>query len=307
MLFRFIKKTPKISFVENRKKFYILSLFFAIISIFSLWIKELNFGIDFKGGLLVEIKYENNIELESLRNNIKNLNYGDFSLQKLDNSNDNFLIKIELSSDMKENQETLIAKLKEKIQNNFEGKVDYRRIEYVGPTVSKELIMTGIIAILIAIFSMLIYIWFRFELPFAIGAVLALIHDTILTIGMFSITSLEFNLSTVAAILLIIGYSMNDTVVVYDRVRENLKKFKKLDTFSLLNKSINETLSRTINTTATTILALLALFIFGGNIIKDFSLAMIWGIVIGTYSSILIATPILLNMKIRKANKESEE
>ena len=307
MLFRFIKKTPKISFIENRKKFYILSIFFAIISIFSLWIKGLNFGIDFKGGLLVEIKLENNIELESLRNNIAALNYGDFTLQKLDNSNDNFLIKIELSSDLQENQETLIAKLKEKIQNNFEGNIDYRRIEYVGPTVSKELIMTGIIAIVIAIFSMLIYIWFRFELPFAIGAVLALIHDTILTIGMFSITSLEFNLSTVAAILLIIGYSMNDTVVVYDRVRENLKKFKKLDTFSLLNKSINETLSRTINTTATTILALLALFIFGGNIIKDFSLAMIWGIVIGTYSSILIATPILLNMKIRKANKDSEE
>tara|TARA_Y100000589_G_scaffold323034_1_gene356958 strand:+ start:682 stop:1605 length:924 start_codon:yes stop_codon:yes gene_type:complete len=307
MLFRFIKKTPKISFIENRKKFYILSLFFAIISIFSLWLKELNFGIDFKGGLLVEIKLENNIELESLRNNIATLNYGDFTLQKLDNSNDNFLIKIELSSDLQGNQEILIARLKEKIQNSYEEKVDYRRIEYVGPTVSNELIMTGIMAIVIAIFSMLIYIWFRFELPFAIGAVLALIHDTILTIGMFSITSLEFNLSTVAAILLIIGYSMNDTVVVYDRVRENLKKFKRLDTFSLLNKSINETLSRTINTTATTILALLALFIFGGNIIKDFSLAMIWGIVIGTYSSILIATPILLNMKIRKTNKESEE
>jgi len=307
VLFRFIKKTPKISFIENRKKFYILSLFFAIISIFSLWLKELNFGIDFKGGLLVEIKLENNIELEILRNNIAALNYGDFTLQKLDNSNDNFLIKIELSSDLKGNQETLIAKLKEKIQGNYEEKVDYRRIEYVGPTVSNELIMTGIMAIVIAIFSMLIYIWFRFELPFAIGAVLALIHDTILTVGMFSITSLEFNLSTVAAILLIIGYSMNDTVVVYDRVRENLKKFKRLDTFSLLNKSINETLSRTINTTATTILALLALFIFGGNIIKDFSLAMIWGIVIGTYSSILIATPILLNMKIRKTNKESEE
>ena len=307
MLFRFIKKTPKIKFIENRKRFYMLSISFAIICIFSLWLKGLNFGIDFKGGLLVEIKLENNIELESLRNNIEALNYGDFTLQKLDNSNDNFLIKIELSSDMRGNQGILIAKLKEKIQNNFKGKVDYRRIEYVGPTVSKELIMTGIIAILIAIFSMLIYIWFRFELPFAIGAVLALIHDTILTVGMFSITSLEFNLSTVAAILLIIGYSMNDTVVVYDRVRENLKKFKRLDTFSLLNKSINETLSRTINTTATTILALLALFIFGGNIIKDFSLAMIWGIVIGTYSSILIATPILLNLKIRKAKKESEE
>ncbi len=306
MLLRFIKKTPKISFIENRKIFYISSFSFALISIFSLWVKGLNFGIDFKGGLLAEIKFEKNIELENLRDNIKKLNYGDYSLQRLDNSSDNFLIKIELGSEYQNNQELLISNFKKTLKQNFQGDIDYRRIEYVGPTVSNELIMTGFIAIVVAIFSMLVYIWFRFELPFAIGAVLALIHDTILTIGMFSITSLEFNLSTVAAILLIIGYSMNDTVVVYDRIRENLKKFKKLDTFSLLNKSINETLSRTINTTATTILALLALFIFGGNIIKDFSLAMIWGIIIGTYSSILIATPILLNMKIRK-NKEIEE
>ena len=153
---------------------------------------------------------------------------------------------------------------------------------------------------------MLVYIWFRFELPFAVGAVIALIHDTILTVGMFTLTSLEFNLSTVAAILLIIGYSMNDTVVVYDRIRENLKKFRKVEVFNLLNKSINETLSRTINTNATTIIALLALYYFGGNIIKDFSLAMIWCILIGTYSSILIATPILLNMKIRKTKGEEE-
>jgi preprotein translocase SecF subunit len=176
----------------------------------------------------------------------------------------------------------------------------------VGPTVSNELVYKGITAILVAIASMLIYIWFRFELPFAVGAVIALIHDTILTIGMFALTSLEFNLSTVAAILLIIGYSMNDTVVVYDRIRENLKKFRKVEVFKLLNKSINETLSRTINTTATTIIALLALYYFGGNIIKDFSLAMIWGIIIGTYSSILIATPILLNMKIRKSKGDEE-
>ena len=306
MLFRFIKKTPNINFIEKRKIFFFLSIFLAMVSVFSLWIKGLNFGIDFKGGLLVEAKFDKNIELENLRNNIDKLKLGDFSIQELDNSNDNFLIKIELSQEFKLDQAKLIAELKKSINNNFDNNIDYRRVEYVGPTVSSELIMTGIIAIIMAIFSMLIYIWFRFELPFAIGAVIALVHDTILTIGMFSITSLEFNLSTVAAILLIIGYSMNDTVVVYDRVRENLKKFKKLDTFSLLNKSINETLSRTINTTATTILALLALFIFGGNIIKDFSLAMIWGIIIGTYSSILIATPILLNMNIRKV-KESEE
>lgn len=306
MLFRFIKKTPNINFIEKRKIFFFLSILLALISVFSLLIKGLNFGIDFKGGLLVEAKFDKNIQLESLRNKIDKLKLGDFSIQGLDNSNDNFLIKIELSKEFKVDQAKLISELKNSINKNFDSNVDYRRIEYVGPTVSSELIMTGIIAILMAIFSMLIYIWFRFELPFAIGAVIALVHDTILTVGMFSITSLEFNLSTVAAILLIIGYSMNDTVVVYDRVRENLKKFKKLDTLSLLNKSINETLSRTINTTATTILALLALFIFGGNIIKDFSLAMIWGIIIGTYSSILIATPILLNLNIKKV-KESEE
>ena len=306
MLFRFIKKTPNINFIEKRKIFFFLSIFLALVSLFSLSIKGLNFGIDFKGGLLIEAKFDKNIGLENLRSNIDELKLGDFSIQGLDNSNDNFLIKIELSEEFKVDQAKVISELKKSINKNFDSNVDYRRVEYVGPTVSSELIMTGIIAILIAIFSMLIYIWFRFELPFAIGAVIALVHDTILTVGMFSISSLEFNLSTVAAILLIIGYSMNDTVIVYDRVRENLKKFKKLDTFSLLNKSINETLSRTINTTATTILALLALFIFGGNIIKDFSLAMIWGIIIGTYSSILIATPILLNMNIRKV-KESEE
>ncbi|MAJ24556.1 MAG: protein translocase subunit SecF [Rickettsiales bacterium] len=213
---------------------------------------------------------------------------------------------MELNDKISSTQEKTISELKVSLEKSFGENIDYRRVEFVGPTVSSELIVTGIIAIISAIFSMLVYIWFRFELPFAVGAVIALLHDTILTVGMFSLTSLEFNLSTVAAILLIIGYSMNDTVVVYDRIRENLKKFKKLQITLLLNKSINETLSRTINTTATTILALLALYIFGGNIIKDFSLAMIWGIVIGTYSSILIATPILLNMSIRKVKGEEE-
>lgn len=306
MLLRFIKKTPNISFINNRKLFFSLSLLLAIISIFSLFFKGLNFGIDFKGGLLIETKFERNIELEDLRNNLKATNLGDFSLQRLDKTNDNYLIKVELNNKLSSTQETVIFNLKEVLKTSFGDNIDYRRVEFVGPTVSSELIFTGIIAIISAIFSMLIYIWFRFELPFALGAVIALIHDTILTVGMFSITSLEFNLSTVAAILLIIGYSMNDTVVVYDRVRENLKKFKKLDTLILLNKSINETLSRTINTTATTILALLALYLFGGNIIKDFSLAMIWGIVIGTYSSILIATPMLLNMAIKKTKEEAE-
>ena len=306
MLVRIIKKTPNIYFIEYRKYFFIFSLFLALISALSLQFKGLNFGIDFKGGLLLETKFKNDIALESIRNVIVSIEVGDFTLQELDKSKDNFLLKIELDNSLKDEQENLIKKVKAAIEKEFGGEIDYRRVEFVGPTVSNELIYKGVTAILVAIASMLVYIWFRFELPFAVGAVIALIHDTILTVGMFALTSLEFNLSTVAAILLIIGYSMNDTVVVYDRIRENLKKFRKVEVFKLLNKSINETLSRTINTTATTIIALLALYYFGGNIIKDFSLAMIWGIIIGTYSSILIATPILLNMKIRKTKGDEE-
>ena len=306
MLLRLIKKTPNIYFIEYRKYFFIFSLFLALISALSLQFKGLNFGIDFKGGLLLETKFKNDIALENIRNVIVSIEVGDFTLQELDKSKDNFLLKIELDNSLKSEQENLIKKVKTALEKEFGDDIDYRRVEFVGPTVSNELIYKGVTAILVAIASMLVYIWFRFELPFAVGAVIALIHDTILTVGMFALTSLEFNLSTVAAILLIIGYSMNDTVVVYDRIRENLKKFRKVEVFKLLNKSINETLSRTINTTATTIIALLALYYFGGNIIKDFSLAMIWGIIIGTYSSILIATPILLNMKIRKTKGEEE-
>jgi preprotein translocase SecF subunit len=306
MLLRLIKKTPNIYFIEYRKYFFIFSLFLALTSVLSLQFKGLNFGIDFKGGLLLETKFKNNIALERIRNVIVSIEVGDFTLQELDKSKDNFLLKIELDNSLKSEQENLIKKVKAALEKEYGEDIDYRRVEFVGPTVSNELIYKGVTAILVAIASMLVYIWFRFELPFAVGAVIALIHDTILTVGMFALTSLEFNLSTVAAILLIIGYSMNDTVVVYDRIRENLKKFRKVEVFNLLNKSINETLSRTINTTATTIIALLALYYFGGNIIKDFSLAMIWGIIIGTYSSILIATPILLNMKIRKSKGDKE-
>ena len=211
----------------------------------------------------LETKFKNDVALERIRNIIVSVEVGDFTLQELDKSKDNFLLKIELDNSLKDEQENLIKKVKAAIEKEFGGEIDYRRVEFVGPTVSRELIYKGVTAILVAIASMLVYIWFRFELPFAVGAVIALIHDTILTVGMFALTYLEFNLSTVAAILLIIGYSMNDTVVVYDRIRENLKKFRKVEVFNLLNKSINETLSRTINTTATTIIALLALYYFG--------------------------------------------
>ena len=305
MLIRLIKKTPKINFLERKTLFFITSGILSIISVIFLFVKSLNFGIDFKGGLLLEISLKKNYEINLIRNKLSKIVPGDFSIQNLDNSENNYLIKIETYTNEKENNQKLILEIKETLNKEFLD-VDYRRLEYVGPTVSKELIKAGIFSILIAISAMLAYIWFRFELPFAIGAVAALIHDIVLTIGMFSITSLEFNLATVAAILLIIGYSMNDTVVVYDRIRENLKKFKKISIISLLNKSVNETLSRTINTTITTILALLALYIFGGSIIKDFSFAMIWGILIGTYSSILIATPVLVHLNVKRTQSQEE-
>ena len=303
MLIRLIKKTPNINFLERKTLFFITSGILSIISVIFLFVKSLNFGIDFKGGLLLEISLKKNYEINLIRNKLSKIVPGDFSIQNLDNSENNYLIKIETYTNEKENNQKLILEIKETLNTEF-LEVDYRRLEYVGPTVSKELIKAGIFSILIAISAMLAYIWFRFELPFAIGAVAALIHDIVLTIGMFSITSLEFNLATVAAILLIIGYSMNDTVVVYDRIRENLKKFKKISIISLLNKSVNETLSRTINTTITTILALLALYIFGGSIIKDFSFAMIWGILIGTYSSILIATPVLVHLNVKRTQSQ---
>ena len=305
MLIRLIKKTPNINFLERKTLFFITSGILSIISVIFLFVKSLNFGIDFKGGLLLEISLKKNYEINLIRNKLSKIVPGDFSIQNLDNSENNYLIKIETYTNEKENNQKLILEIKETLNKEFLD-VDYRRLEYVGPTVSKELIKAGIFSILIAISAMLAYIWFRFELPFAIGAVTALIHDIVLTIGMFSITSLEFNLATVAAILLIIGYSMNDTVVVYDRIRENLKKFKKISIISLLNKSVNETLSRTINTTITTILALLALYIFGGSIIKDFSFAMIWGILIGTYSSILIATPVLVHLNVKRTQSQEE-
>ena len=304
MLIRFIKKTPNLNFTGNKNFFFLTSVLLSIISIVFMIIKGLNFGIDFKGGLLIETSFNKDIEIVQIRTKLSQIVPGDFSIQSLDNSKNNYLIKVETNSSAKGTNQKLISEIKKNLNEEYSN-VDYRRVEYVGPTVSKELIKAGIFSIIIAIGAMLVYIWFRFELPFAIGAVVALIHDIVLTVGMFSISSLEFNLATVAAILLIIGYSMNDTVVVYDRIRENLKKFRKISIISLLNKSVNETLSRTINTTATTILALLALFIFGGNIIKDFSFAMIWGILIGTYSSILIATPVLVFLNIKRSeNKE---
>ena len=276
----------------------------SILAILSVLFVGLNFGIDFKGGILLEVRTSDKISISDIRREVSNLNIGEVSIQDFGVKSD-YLIRVERQSGSDDAQQIAVEALKGVLSKAFNDDIEYRRLEYVGPTVSKDLISDGVMAIFFAIIAMLAYIWFRFELPFAIGAIIALLHDIILTLGVFSILGLEFNLSTVAAILLIIGYSMNDTVVVYDRIRENLRKFKKMELKALLDKSINETLSRTINTTITTMLALGALYLIGGQIISDFAFAMLWGIIVGTYSSIFIASTILVYLNIRK-NKESE-
>ncbi len=303
-MLRLISDNTTIRFIRLKTFSFSLSAIFSILAILSVLFIGLNFGIDFKGGILLEVRTDERISISDIRREVSNLNIGEVSIQDFGAKSD-YLIRVERQAGSDDAQQIAVEALKGALNKKFNDDIEYRRLEYVGPTVSKDLISDGVMAILFAIIAMLAYIWFRFELPFAIGAIVALLHDVILTLGVFSALGLEFNLSTVAAILLIIGYSMNDTVVVYDRIRENLRKFKKMELKELLDKSINETLSRTINTTITTMLALGALYLIGGQIISDFAFAMLWGIIVGTYSSIFIASTILVYLNIRRS-KESE-
>ena len=303
-MLRLISDNTTIKFIKLKALSFTFSGILSVLAILSVLFVGLNFGIDFKGGILLEVRTDNNITISDIRSKTSDLNIGEVSIQEFGAKSD-YLIRVERQKGSDNAQQVAVEILKDALNKAFGKDIDYRRLEYVGPTVSKDLISDGVMAICFAIIAMLAYIWFRFELPFAIGAIVALLHDIILTLGVFSILGLEFNLSTVAAILLIIGYSMNDTVVVYDRIRENLRKFKKMELKELLDKSINETLSRTINTTITTMLALGALYLIGGQIISDFAFAMLWGIIVGTYSSIFIASTILMFLNIRRS-KESE-
>ena len=283
-----------INFNRFYKLFNMISLCLVVISISLLFFKGLNFGIDFKGGTLIELRANNKtINVTTLRASFNNMNLGDVNIKKFGNEDD-FLIKIEKKDTSSVAIEAIKSDLKESIGNSF----NFRRIENVGPKVSSELLKSGIIAIALSLAAMLFYIWIRFEWQFSLGAILALFHDVIITLGFFSLFNLEINLSIVAAVLTIVGYSMNDTVVIYDRVRENLKKFSNIKIFELTNISINETLSRTIITSVTTLLALISIYVFGGEILKGFSLAMIMGVVFGTYSSIYIANPILVKLRV---------
>ena len=282
-----------IAFNKYYNKFNILSISLVVISLIFLIIKGLNFGIDFKGGTLIELRSnDKKINISSLRDNLGQMDLGDISVKNFGNEKD-FLIKFENNSD-----KNVIEKIKSNLDNSFGNNFDFRRVENVGPKVSSELLMSGIIAVSVALTLMLIYIWIRFEWQFSLGAILALFHDVIVTLGLFSLLGLEINLSIVAAVLTIVGYSMNDTVVIFDRVRENLKKYSDIKIFELTNISINETLSRTLITSITTLLALLSIFFFGGEILKGFSLAMIFGVIFGTYSSIYIANTVLVRLNV---------
>ncbi len=293
-----------IPFINYFRVFNIISLIVILISVGSIFYKGLNFGVDFKGGTLIELRVDSEeITISDVRNSFLRMNLGDVNVKKFGKEGD-YLIKFE-KTDI--NNENFIENIRKKLSKNFGANFNFRRVENVGPKVSSELLKDGLIAIVLSLSAMLIYIWIRFEWQFSLGAIVALIHDVIITIGFFSIFEFEINLSIVAAVLTIVGYSMNDTVVIFDRVRENLKKYtsKKIDEIS--NLSINETLSRTIITSSTTLLALLSIFFFGGTILHGFSFAMILGVIFGTYSSIFIANPILIKLKVNQKSVLKED
>jgi len=285
----------RINFNKYFKIFNIFSVSLMLISIVLLLFKGLNYGVDFKGGTLIELRAtDQQITIFQLRKSFLNMNLGDVNIKEFGKNND-FLIKFEKKEN---NNVNLIQDIKENLNKSLGSGYNFRRVESVGPKVSSELLKSGIIAIFLSLAAMLIYIWIRFEWQFSLGAIYALFHDVILTLGVFSLFSFEINLSIVAAVLTIVGYSMNDTVVIFDRVRENLRKFSDIKIFDLTNTSINETLSRTIITSVTTLLALVSIYIFGGHILKGFSLAMILGVIFGTYSSIYIANPVLILLNV---------
>ena len=291
-----------IPFNRYYNKFNILSISLVVISLVLLIFKGLNFGIDFKGGTLIELRStDSKINVSSLRGNLSQMNLGDVSVKNFGNEID-FLIKFE-NNDNK----NVIEEIKFNLDKSFGNNFNFRRVENVGPKVSAELLKSGIIAISVALLLMLFYIWIRFEWQFSLGAILALFHDVIVTLGLFSLLGLEINLSIIAAVLTIVGYSMNDTVVIFDRVRENLRKYSDIKIYELTNISINETLSRTLITSITTLLALLSIFFFGGEILKGFSLAMIFGVIFGTYSSIYIANTVLVRLKVSQKTVLREE
>lgn len=301
MTIRIFPNKTHFDFMGKRWIGFGVSIFLTLVSLGLLAVKGLNLGIDFTGGILMEIHTERPLELGSTREALNRQGFGEISLQNMGSAND-VMIRIQVGKD--DEQAKVTAKVKDVLAGQMTQAIDYRKIDYVGPTVGQELIHAGIMAVLLSFAAIMLYVWFRFEWQYGIGAILALVHDSIMIIGFFAVTRFEFGLPAVAAILTIVGYSINDSVVIYDRIRENMRRFKKMPVFELLNLSINDTLSRTILTATTTLLASLALAIFGGDVIRGFSAAMVFGVIVGTYSSVYISAPTLIYLNIRPQTAE---
>ena len=303
-LLRLIPSNTNIDFLSIKKFAFLFSILVISGTFLSLFLNNLNYGIDFKGGILLEVRAKNyeKSNINELRNKVLTLKAGEISIQKFGKEGD-YLIRIQKQEGDQKQQIAMIEKVKLLIDNDY----SIRRSEFVGPTVGDELKIAGIYAVSLSLLAIMVYIWFRFEWQFSIAAIIALIHDVISTVGLFSFLQLEFNLATIAAILTTAGYSINDTVVIFDRVRENLRRYKSKDHYYIYNKSINETLSRTVITSVTTLIALFIIFFFGGAVLSDFALAMIWGVLIGTFSSIFVAVSILTFFDINKGEKVEDQ
>ena len=297
--FRLIPDDTKIPFVRYQYWAYAFSGALILLTLILLPTKGLNFGIDFQGGILIEVGMPGPADLAGMRETLGGLDLGEVALQEFGGP-ENVLIRIERQAGGEAGQLAAVERVRAVLAERFGDDVDYRRVEFVGPKVSEDLLWAGTQATVYALIAILVYVWFRFEWQFAVGAIVALIHDAVTTLGLFSLLGLEFNLTTIAAILTIIGYSVNDTVVIYDRIRENLRRYKTMPLDQLIDRSINETLARTIMTSGTVLLALIALVLFGGPVIRDFTIAMLWGVVIGAYSTVYVASPIILHLNLRR-------
>ena len=298
MRLRLLPDKPAFAFMRRRLPCFIVSAALVLLSAVIAVYPGLNYGIDFEGGILVEVKTPGPADLGAMRASLNDLGLGQVALQEF-GAVDDVLVRIERQEGGEGAQQEAVETVKAALVELVGEEVSFRRTEFVGPKVSAELLQDGLMAIGLALLAVLVYIWFRFEWQYGVGAILAIIHDVVLTIGMFAVTGLEVNLSTVAAMLTIVGYSLNDTVVIFDRVRENLRRYKTLPVLELIDQSINETLARTVMTSLTTLIALLSLFFFGGEVVKGFTFAMIWGVIIGTYSTIYIAAPVLVYLNLR--------
>jgi preprotein translocase subunit SecF len=300
---RFLPDKTNFDFIKFHKIFLAITLFLTIATFALLGTKGLNLGIDFSGGVLIEASFEQKTDLAKMRSTLGALEIGDISLQNFGDERV-VMIRVGGKGELKDGTMQSVNKVKEALATHFPGNIEYRKVDFVGPQVGGELIQDGIIATVLAFVFIAIYLWVRFEWQYGVGAVIALIHDAVMTVGFYCITGLEFNLTSIAAILTIVGYSVNDSVVIYDRIRENKRKFRKISAKELYNLSVNETLSRTILTVTTTLLASLALILFGGEVVASFSVAVFFGIIIGTYSSIYVSVPVLLYLGDQKEAKQ---